>query len=415
MKFWKNYKNTIILLLSLVVGAILGIVLKEKASVLEPLGTLFMNMMFVLIVPLLFLTITTSIAKLENPKRLGKLIKTTFLVFALTSLVAVFVGIVTTYSCPLVDSKNGEAILSTLNAEMEIKEESFDLLNRTVNAISANDFVKILSKENILALVILSLFVGIAISKVGRDAKPFLEFLNSANKVVLKLVDYAFYYAPIGLCCYFASLIGTFGSVIVMDYVKTFVIYTIVSLLFYFIVYTFYAYLAGGKKGICLFWKHVIGASATAISTCSSAASIPMNIRCAKNIGVSDDIAETVIPLGTSFHKDGSIIGSVFKIMFLVYLFHFDVFNASGIVKVLAVSLIANLLVAAVPVGGGTISEMVIISMMGFPLASLPILTIIATIIDAPATLLNVVGDASASMLVTRKMEGKKWIEGKVI
>ena len=97
--------------------------------------------------------------------------------------------------------------------------------------------------------------------------------------------------------------------------------------------------------------------------------------------------------------------------MFLVYLFHFDVFSISGIFKVLAVSLIANLLVAAVPVGGGTISEMVIISMMGFPMASLPILTIIATIIDAPATLLNVVGDASSSMLVARKMEGKNWLQ----
>ena len=411
MKLWKNYKNTILLLLSLVIGAILGIVLKEKASVLEPLGTLFMNMMFVLIVPLIFLTITTSIAKLENPKRIGKLIQTTFLVFVATSLVAVLIGIVTTYSFPLVDSKNGEAILSTLETDTAINEESFDLLNRTVSAISVNDFAKVLSKENILALVILSLFVGIAISKIGGEAKPFLDVLNSANKVVLKLIDYAFYYAPIGLCCYFASLIGSFGSVIVIDYVKTFVIYTIVALSFYFIVYTFYAYLAGGKKGIQLFWKHVVGASVTAISTCSSAASIPMNIKCAKNIGVNDDIAETVIPLGTSFHKDGSIIGSVFKIMFLVYLFHFDVFSISGIFKVLAVSLIANLLVAAVPVGGGTISEMVIISMMGFPMASLPILTIIATIIDAPATLLNVVGDASSSMLVARKMEGKNWLQ----
>ena len=145
------------------------------------------------------------------------------------------------------------------------------------------------------------------------------------------------------------------------------------------------------------------------ISTCSSAASIPVNITSAKNIGVSDDIAETMIPLGTSFHKDGSVIGSVFKIMFLVYLFNADV--STG--KVILVALISTLLVTAIPVGGGTISETLIITMMGFPLTALPILTIVATIIDPAATLLNVVGDTSSSMLVSRAIDGKDWINKK--
>ncbi len=407
-KIWKHYKNTILLMVSLLIGTCIGIVFQEKASVLEPLGTLFMNMMFVLIVPLIFLTITTSIAKIENPKRVGKLLKTTLFVFGITSLVAVFVGIFTTYSIPLVDSSNGSAILATLSETNDSTTESFDLLHRTVNAISVDDFTKILSKENILALVILSLFMGIAIHKVGKDAKPFLEVLQSANQVVLKLVDIAFYYAPIGLGCYFASLIGTFGATLVVYYVKTLIVYVFVAFFFYFLVYTFYAYIAGGKKGIQLFWKNILPVSVTAISTCSSAASIPMNIKCVKQMGVREDIAETVIPLGTSFHKDGSIIGSVFKIMFLVYLFEMNVFTFEGFFQVVAVSLLANLLVAAVPVGGGTISEMVILSMMGFPVTALPILTIIATIIDAPATLLNVVGDASCSMLVARKLDGKR-------
>ena len=149
--------------------------------------------------------------------------------------------------------------------------------------------------------------------------------------------------------------------------------------------------------------------SATALATCSSAASIPVNTKAAKNIGVSDDIADTIIPLGTSFHKDGSIIGSVFKIMFLVYLFGMDV----STFKVLGVSILATILITAVPIGGGTISEMLIISLMGFPIASLPILTIIATIIDAPATLLNVVGDSASSMLVARIVDGKNWLNKK--
>lgn len=413
MNFWKNYKSTIILIGSLIIGAIIGLVMGEDASVLAPLGTLFMNMMFVLIVPLIFLTITTSIAKIKEPKRLGKLIRTTVLVFVITSLVAVVVGLITTYSYRLVSMENGKEILSTLTTDVEEPTEELDILNRTVQAISVDDFAKILSKENILALVIVSMFVGIAINKVGKDAEGLLNVLDGANKVVLKLVDFAFIYAPIGLGAYFANMVGTFGSQIVTSYFTTFIYYTIIAVAFYFIIYSLYAYLAAGKKGFKAFWSNIAGSTATSISTCSSAASIPMNIKCAKDMGVSDDIAETVIPLGTSFHKDGSIIGSVFKIMFLVYLFSSDVFTLSGILKVTGVALVANLLVAAVPVGGGTISEMLIITMMGFPVAALPILTIIATIIDAPATLLNVTGDAASSMLVNRIMEGKNWINKK--
>ena len=167
---------------------------------------------------------------------------------------------------------------------------------------------------------------------------------------------------------------------------------------------------AGGKRGVKLFWKNVIPATVTALATCSSAASIPVNIQTAKKIGVSDDIAETLIPLGTSFHKDGSIIGSVFKIMFLVCLFGTNINSMQSIFQILGVALVATLLVSAVPIGGGTISEMMIITMMGYPIAALPILTIIATIIDPPATMLNVVGDTSSSMLAARLIDGKNWI-----
>lgn len=412
-KIWSNYKQTIILLFSLILGAIIGLVFGEKASILSPFGDLFMNLMFVIIIPLIFLTISTSIAKIKQPKRLGKVITTIFGVFIITTIVSVIIGLVTSFSFELVNPEDSKAIVETLSSETKTEEVELNILERTVEAISTGDFVNILSKDNIIPLVIFSILIGLAISKVGKDAEPFLNILESANKIVLKLVDFIFIYAPIGLGCYFASLIGTFGASIATGYLKTFIIYTVVSILFYFIIYTLYAYIAAGKKGVKLFWKNILPATATSISTCSSAASIPVNIKCAKAIGVSDDIAETTIPLGTSFHKDGSVIGSVFKIMFLVYLFGTDVTSFTSIAKVIGVALIANLLVTAVPVGGGTISEMMILTMMNFPISALPILTIIATIIDPPATMLNVVGDTSSSMLVSRIIDGKNWLKEK--
>ena len=174
----------------------------------------------------------------------------------------------------------------------------------------------------------------------------------------------------------------------------------------YFIVYSVYAFLSAGAKGFKNYWKNILPPTLTALSTCSSAASIPSNTMCAKKIGVKNDVADMVVPLGTSFHKDGSIVGSAFKIMFLVYLFNSSI--SSG--KIILVSLVATLLVTAIPIGGGTISEMLIITSLGFPVAALPILTIIATIIDAPATVLNVVGDSASAMMVSRIVDGKEFV-----
>lgn len=414
-KLWKNYKQTIILILALVLGTIAGLIFKEKTAIIKPLGDLYMNLMFVLIVPMIFLTITTSIAKIKQPKRLGKVITTILLTFVITSLVAVTIGLVSTYGIKLVNPSDETAILETLSETETTDKVELNILERTISAISVTDFSLILSKNNVLALVLFSILFGLAINKVGKDAAPLEKVLNSANKVILKIVDFTFLYAPIGLGCYFAALIGTFGSEIAVGYFKTFIVYLIVAILFYFIIYSLYALISGGKEGFKAFWKNILPATATSISTCSSAASIPINIVCAKKIGVSDDIAETTIPLGTSFHKDGSIIGSVFKIMFLAYLFGTNIYSVESILQIIGVSLIANLLVMAVPVGGGTISEMLIITMMGFPLTALPILTIIATIIDPPATMLNVVGDTASSMLVARKVDGKNWLQQKKV
>lgn len=409
--FLKTYKSVIILLAAIIIGAIVGIVFKEKAAVLSPLGDVFLNLMFIIIIPLIFLSITTSISKMKQPKRLGKIMITIIAMFVVTSLVAVIVGIAVTYPVKLVSTEDGNLIKASLQEESgETSQEDADnqtILQRTVNVLTVNDFSKLLSKSNIIALIVFSLLFGIAMNMAGEKAKPVEEFLNSAYEVVMKLINIIMYYAPIGLGCYFAALIGTFGSTIAVGYLKTFVIYTVVALLYYVIVYSLYALIAGGKKGVIAFWRNIIPATITSIATCSSAASIPVNTEASKNMGVSADIAETMIPLGTSFHKDGSIIGSVFKIMFLVCLFGTN----PGIGQVIIVALIANLLVTAVPIGGGTISEMMILTMMGFPVAALPILTVIATIIDAPATLLNVIGDSSSSMLVARIVDGKDWME----
>ena len=412
----KTYKSVIILLAAIIIGAIAGMVLKEKAAVLKPFGDIFLNLLFIVIVPLIFLSITSSIAKIKQPKRLGKIMITIIMVFVMMSLISVLVGVAVTYPAKLVNTEDGAQIRAALEEQSgnpdEAKEESDNeptILDRTVSALTVTDFNKLLSKDNIIAIVVFSILFGIAVKMSGEKGEPIAKVLESGYEVMLKLVQIISYYSPIGLGCYFAVLVGTYGSAIAVGYAKTFVLYTIVTIVFYFVMYSLYAFIAGGKKGVKAIWKNILTPTAVALATCSSAAAIPANTEAAKKIGVSGDIAETTVPLGTSFHKDGSIIGSVFKIMFLVCLFG----SGANLLQVIGVALVANLLVTAVPIGGGTISEMMIISMMGFPVASLPILTMIATIIDAPATVLNSVGDSAASMLVARVVDGKDWMDKK--
>jgi len=407
-KFLTTYKQSLILLVAILIGTIAGLVFGERIKFLKPLGDLFLNLLLVIIVPLIFLTIASSIAKMGSPKRIGKILTNAIIVIVIMSVVAVFAGLLGTMFIELVEVEDKDTLMSTLDLGEPAQAEDLTILDRTVQALSVDDFSKLFSRQNMIALIVMSILFGIAANMSREKAKPVIEFLDSATDIVMNLLKIIMYYAPIGLGVYFAVLIGTFGGSLALGYAKTFVIYTLVSIVFFFVAYSIYAYIAGGKKGFKVFWGNILPATITALATCSSAASIPINLETCKKMGIPDDIAEPVIPLGTNIHKDGSIIGSVFKIMFLVYLFG-TTLTGGTILQILGVALVATLLVTAVPIGGGTISEMMILVMMGYPIGALPVLTIIATIIDAPATALNVVGDVSTAMLTARMTDGKEW------
>lgn len=261
-----------------------------------------------------------------------------------------------------------------------------------------------------LQLIVFSVLIGLSTALVGEKARPITEFLTAGTAVMMKVVKIVMYYAPIGLGAYFAAIIGQLGPQILEGYARTFILYLILALIYYFGFFTLYAFIAGGKDGVKLFWKNALTPSITAIATCSSAASIPVNLESVKKMGVPKDIAETVIPLGANTHKDGSVFGGVLKIVFLFSLFGKDMTSISSILSILAVAFLVGAVMGAIP-GGGMIGEMLILSVFGFPVEVLPIIAVISTIIDAPATLLNSTGNTVCAMLVTRLVEGKNWLK----
>ncbi len=404
MKFIKNYKSTLILLLSIIIGAIIGLIFGSKATILKPLGDIFINLLFVVIVPLIFLTITSSIIKMDSPKRLGKIMSRIVITFIIMSLMASLIGIVVTKNVNLVEKNNSDLI--GLLDENSIVDNDLSLLERTASLLTVSDFNLLLSKDSIIPLLLISIIFGLALRSASKGERV-KEVILGLNETVLKMINYIMYYAPIGLGCYIASLIGTYGSTIAIGFLKTFIVYTLTCLFVYFIVYSLYIVLVSGVAGLKRYWLNILPPTITSLATCSSAASIPVNVTSTKKMGISSDICEATIPMGTSFHKDGSVIGSVFKVMFLVYLFNIK----PSLGTIILVSILATLLITAVPVGGGTISEAFILSFLGLPVSALPILTIIATIIDAPATVLNVVGDSTSSFIVSRMVDGASFLK----
>lgn len=410
--FLKNYKSSLILLGAILIGGIVGVVLGPRATMLKPFGDLFLNLLFMSLVPLVFFSVSSAIANMNTMKRLGKIMGNIVIVFLSTAFIAALIGILGAIILNPTKGLDSSMFTSIIGSGEIVEAEKVSFLDQIVKTVTVNDFNMLFSKSNMLQLIVFAVLFGLATAMAGEKAKGIAKFVEEGSEVIGNIIKIIMYYAPIGLGCYFASVIGELGTQILSGYVTAFLLYLGITVIYYFGFYTIYAYLAGGKEGISIFWKNAVGPTVTAVATCSSAACIPVNLVSAKNMGVPDDIAETVVPLGANIHKDGSVIGGVLKITFLMGIFGMDITNPSTLLSILVVSFLVGAVVGAIP-GGGVIGEMLILSVFGFSPEMLPIITVLGTVIDAPATLLNSAGNTVCAMMVARLVEGKNWLTSK--
>ena len=409
-KLLKNYKSTIILLWCVVIGGIVGSIMGTKASIFEPFGKLFINLMFMILVPLVFFSVSSAMANISGLKRLRRIVSSLILVLLGTSLIAAIFGTIAVLIFKPTGGLHLEMFKSLMKSPAYTQgTEQVSFLNQIVNTFTVSDFVDLLSRKNMLQLVVFSILFGVSVSMSGEKGKPLAHLLEAGSVTMMKIVKIIMYYAPIGLGCYFASIVGQLGGQILNGYFNIFVLYLIISVLYYFGFFSFYTFIAGGKNAVKIFWRNVTIPSVTALATCSSAACIPVNLEAVKKMGVPTDIAEIVIPLGTNVSKVGSVFGGVIKVTFLIGLFGKNMTSISSILGIIAVSLLVGAVMGAIP-SGGMIGEMLILSVYGFPPEVLPIIAIVTVILDAPATLLNAIGNTVSSLLVTRLVEGKNWL-----
>jgi len=172
--------------------------------------------------------------------------------------------------------------------------------------------------------------------------------------------------------------------------------------------------MAGGKKGINVFWKNNITPSLTALGTCSSIATIPANLEGAEQMNIPSHIRNVVIPLGAPLHKDGSSMSSIIKIAVIFALFGKDFTDPYTLLTAIGITIIVSVVEGGIP-NGGYIGEILAITVYGFPMEqALPAAMIVGTLVDPMATLLNANGDLVSAMMITRIAEGKKWLSMKL-
>ncbi len=403
--FLKNYSFSLILLLSIALGAGLGVIFKEKIAFIKPLGDIFLNLLFTAVVPLVFFSISSAIAEMSDLQRLGKIMGWMVLIFIATGIVSSLLMVLGVTIFPPV---LGDHPMLNAPAVVSQTKNFGDILK----AFTVPDFAQLLSKQNMLALIVFAMLVGLAASLAKEEGKPFTNFLVSGSKVMMKVIHLIMFCAPVGLGAYFAYLVGTLGPELLGSYLRVVALYYPLAVLYFFAGFSLYAYLAGGGNGFRRFWGNILSPALTAWGTGSSIATIPANLEAADRVGVPKDISRIVIPIGATIHMDGTCMSAIVKISLLFAFFGMKFTGIGTIVTAIGVAILSGMVMSGIP-GGGFLGELLIVTLYGFPVEALPLISMVGTLVDPPATMVNSTGDNVVSMLLARILEGRNWIKKK--
>ena len=399
-----NYRFLFLMIGSMVAGALFGWFLPKASAFIKPLGTVFINMMFCIVVPLVFASISSSVANSKSRRRAGKIMGVTVGTFVVTGAIAAVIMFLLVKLFPPVLTPWTEHPSQEMGDYASVSQ-------MIVNFFTAEDFSGLLSRKAMLPLIVFSLLFGLAVNLNGGSETPVGKFLADLTNVMLKFVKIVTYYAPIAFFAIFADLVATYGSQIMEGYGRALALYYPLCFLYIFTAWPLFAWFGGGKDGVKTMFRHITRPAVVSLGTCSSVATIPTNMEVAEETGISKDVADIVMPLGATMHMDGSCFSCVMKIAFVMGVFG-EPLGFEKLVPILLVAVLSSVGMSGVP-GGGYIGEYIICSIF-FPdiiEMAFPILVAIGNLVDPPATMINAAGDYVVSYVVSRFVDGKDWLE----
>ena len=415
--FLKNYGFLILMLTGIVAGCIVGaiwpavkevvdgetVVVVKGATVLEPLGTVFLNLMFCIAVPTVFCSIASAIANMQSAKRAGKIMGVTITTFLVTAAIA---AVITYIVVRLIPPVTGEYDL----IEGEVGG-TLGVADMIVNFFTKPDFTELWSRKAILPLIVAAVLFGFGVQAAGGAETKTAKLLEDVTNCIMKTFKIITYYAPIGFFGFFAYLIAYHGSDLIGDYGRALVIYYVLSFVYMFISFPLYARFGGGKGAARVMFSKLFRPAAMSFGTCSSVATIPTNMEVAEETGISKDVSNIVIPLGATMHMDGSAMSAIIKVAFLFGMFGQD-FTTGRAILAIIVAVFSSVAMSGIPGGGGT-GELVLCSIF-FPehlAVAFPIALALGNLVDPPATMVNSAGDYVVSFIVSRYVDGKDWLQ----
>ncbi|MBR4474520.1 MAG: dicarboxylate/amino acid:cation symporter [Oscillospiraceae bacterium] len=400
--FFKNNWFLLTMVLGMVAGAITGAVW-PGATCLEPLGTIFINMMFCVVVPLVFFSISSAVANMASARKAGKIMGTTIVTFLCTAGIAAVIMYVIVRLIPIVP-QGFEA--------MEVAEATeISVPTLIINFFTKPDFTELFSRRAILPLIVAAILFGFGVQLNGGRECATAKMLADVNACLMKTMRIITYYAPIGFFGFFAYLVATYGPELIGAYGKTIVIYYVVAFAYMFIFAPIYARFGGGKGAEKVMFSHLFAPAAVSFGTCSSVATIPTNMEACEDTGISKDVSEIVIPMGATMHMDGSAMSAIIKVAFLFGIFGQD-FTTGRAILAIIVAVFSSVAMSGIPGGGGT-GEMVLCSIF-FPEQigiALPIAWALGDLVDPPATMVNAAMDYVSTYIVSKYVDGKDWLQ----
>ncbi len=404
-KFFKNYWFILSMLVGIIAGCVVGAVW-PGATALEPLGTVFVNLMFCVVVPMVFCSIASAIANMGSVRRAGKVLGTTVLTFLVTAAIASILMYIVARLIPLT-SGTYQIVEGEVDAGLGVAD-------MIINFFTKPDFTELWSRRAILPLIVAAIIFGFGVQMAGGPETMTAKLLADLTNCIMKVVKIVTYYAPIGFFGFFAYLVATYGPELIADYGRTMVIYYVLCFVYMFVFSPIYARFGGGKGAAKVMFKHLFAPAAVSFGTCSSVATIPTNMEAAEDTGVSKDVAEIAIPMGATMHMDGSAMGAILKVAFLFGIFGMD-FGTGRAILAIIVAVFSSVAMSGIPGGGGT-GDLVLCTVF-FPdqlAIAYPISIALANLIDPPATMVNAAEDYVSTFIVSRFVDGKDWLQKKL-
>ena len=404
--FFKNYGFILFMLTGIVAGCLVGALKPSLGSKLAPLGTVFINLMFCVVVPMVFCSIASAISNMSSAKRAGKVMGITIATFLVTAAIAAVIMYLVVRFFPVVTG-DYKATEGTVDSTLGVAD-------MIINFFTKPDFVELLSRKAILPLIIAAVFFGFGVQMSGGKESMVAKLLDNLTVCLMNVVKIITYYAPIGFFGFFASLVATYGPDLIGDYSRTLIVYYVLSFVYMFVFFPIYARFGGGKGAVKVMWKHLFRPAAVSFGTCSSVATIPTNMEVCEETGVSKEVSNIVVPIGATMHMDGSAMSAIIKVAFLFGVFGLD-FGTGEAILAIIIAVFSSVAMSGIPGGGGT-GELVLCTLF-FPdqlAVAFPIALAIGNLVDPPATMVNSAGDYVATYIVSRFVEGKDWLQKKI-